>query len=77
VPEDTYQATFPQTRDMTPRDAELIQQAIEVYKFSGNEKPMQLITEKIKSQLGIQSSLHTLDFLNTVLKDYHHYASRP
>lgn len=72
TPEENYTPTFMQAAELSPKDVELIQRALEVNKNQGNIQPVLIITEKIKSTLNIQTDLPPLKFLYTVLKDHQH-----
>lgn len=72
----SYQPTFSQAIQLTEKDIEIIQRALEVNRDIGNPKPMLAVTEKIKSQLGIQTDLPPVKFLYTLVKDFSHLTSR-
>src|SRR5258708_29310374 len=70
-----YQPQFPQVAGLSDNDIALIKEALAVNIQLGNTRPMEVISEKIKMLHGIQSDMHALTFLNTVLKDYHYLTS--
>jgi hypothetical protein len=74
--EEAYSPTFYQVTQLTEKDIELIQRALEVNRDQGNTQPVMLITEKIKSTLGIQTDLPPVKFLYTVIKDFNHLTSQ-
>jgi uncharacterized RDD family membrane protein YckC len=76
APESSYAPVFPQVTQLEPKDIELIQRALEANKNFGNHKPVIVITEKIKSLLGIQTDLSPAEFLYTLVKDYNHLTAR-
>jgi uncharacterized RDD family membrane protein YckC len=76
TPEAAYQPTFTQVVQLTARDIEIIQQALEVNRDHNNPKPMLAVAEKLKSQLGIQTDLPTIKFLYVLIKDYNHFTSQ-
>ncbi len=76
TPEQAYVPSFPQVTQLESRDIELIQRALDALAQFENEQPVILVTEKIKSMLGIQTSLPPDKFLYTVVKDYNHLAAR-
>jgi uncharacterized RDD family membrane protein YckC len=76
TPENSYVPTFPQVTQLEPRDIELIQRALEALTQFENEQPVVLVTEKIKSMLGIQTDLPAAEFLYTVVKDFNHLSAR-
>ncbi len=71
-----YNALFPQVVNLSERDIELIQRALEVNRDSGNVQPVMAVTEKIKSLLNIQTDLPPVKFLYTIVKDFQHLASK-
>jgi uncharacterized RDD family membrane protein YckC len=74
--ETEYQPMFVQANQLNERDIELIQRALEVNRDVGNATPMLAVTEKIKTQLGIQTDLPPVKFLYTLIKDFNHLTSR-
>lgn len=76
APEDTYVPVFPQVVQLGSRDIELIQRALDANVNHGNMQPVLMVTDKIKSLLGIQTDLPPAQFLLTVVKDFNHLNSR-
>lgn len=74
--EENYAPTFFNATHLSQNDIELIQRALEVNRDQGNSRPMLVITEKIKSHLGIQTDLPPVKFLYTLIKDYNHLNSQ-
>jgi uncharacterized RDD family membrane protein YckC len=70
VAEATYVPTFEQVVQLSTRDIEVIQRALDANREHGTYQPLEIITEKIKSMLGIQSDLPPSEFLYTIVKDY-------
>ncbi len=70
TPDETHVATFHQVTQLSEKDIELIQRALEVNRKQGNAQPMIVLSEKIKTMLGIQTDLPPIKFLYTVVKDY-------
>lgn len=68
--EEEYTPTFSQVINLTEKDIELIQRALEANRDQGNVQPAILITEKIKSLLSIQTDMPPVKFLYTIIKDY-------
>ncbi|MBS1977360.1 MAG: RDD family protein [Bacteroidetes bacterium] len=75
-PETQHVVTFPQVHQLTERDIELIQQALEVNRDTGNNQPVMMVTEKVKSLLGIQTDLPPVKFLYTIIKDFQHLTAQ-
>jgi uncharacterized RDD family membrane protein YckC len=76
APDNEYSPSFPQVVQLSDKDIELIQRALEADRDFGNNQPAMIVTEKIKSLLGIQTDLPPVQFLYTVVKDFTHLASR-
>jgi uncharacterized RDD family membrane protein YckC len=62
--------TFAQVSGLRDKDIELVQQALIAYRDQGNQEPVILIAEKIKSMVGIHTDMPPVKFLYTVVKDY-------
>ena len=71
-----YAPIFGQATQLNEKDIEIIQRALEVNRDLGNPKPMLAVTEKIKTQLGIQTDLPPVKFLYTLIKDFNHLTSQ-
>lgn len=71
-----HAVTFPQAVQLTERDIELIQQALEVNRDTGNNQPVMLATEKVKTLLGIQTDLPPVKFLYTIIKDFQYLTAQ-
>jgi len=67
---DRHEPRFPQVVQLTPKDIELIQRALEVNREQEISQPVVVIAQKVKDTLGVQSDLNDVEFLNTILKDY-------
>lgn len=70
APEEQYIPTFSQVVELSGKDIELIHRALEVSRDHGNTEPIMIITDKIKTLLGIQTDMPPVNFLYTVIKDY-------
>src|SRR5690606_13853806 len=70
--DENYVPVFQQVIQLNDNDIELIQQALEVNRTTGNLQPVMAVTEKVKSNLGIQTDLPPVKFLYTLVKDYGH-----
>jgi len=76
VPDTAYQPVFQEATQLSGRDIEIIQQALEVNVSQGNSVPVLAITEKVKTQLGIQTDLPPAEFLYTIVRDFNHLNAR-
>jgi uncharacterized RDD family membrane protein YckC len=72
VSEENYTPVFHQVVNLTDQDIELIQQALDVNRTTGNLQPVLAVAEKIRNVLRIQNDLPPLKFLYTIVKDYGH-----
>ena len=71
TPKTDYVPKFPEVVNLTERDIELIQRALEANTFQENMQPVLAVTERIKTLLGIQTEMPELEFLYTIVKDFH------
>jgi len=72
---EAYQPTFNQAIQLNQKDIEIIQRALEVNRDQGNPKPMLAVTEKLKTQLGIQTDLPPVKLLYVLIRDFNHLTS--
>jgi uncharacterized RDD family membrane protein YckC len=70
TPDQLHVPTFNQVGLLKDEDIELIQRALDVARTQGNEHPANMIAEKIKRVLNIESDRPAIEFLNTIVKDY-------
>lgn len=70
--EANYVPIFAQAIQLSSRDIELMQRALEAEEKLGNSEPLERLTEKAKSQLGIQSDLAPDELVRTLIKDHSH-----
>lgn len=75
VPEENYTPVFQQVVNLSDQEIELIQQALDVNRTTGNSQPVLAVAEKIRNTLGIQTDLPPMKFLYTIVKDYGHLTS--
>jgi uncharacterized RDD family membrane protein YckC len=73
--EESYQPTFSGAMQLSEKDIEIIQRALEVNRDQGNPKPMLAVAEKLKTQLDIQTDLPPVKFLYVLIKDFNHFTS--
>lgn len=68
--EEQYTPIFSQVINLSDRDIELIQRALEANRDQGNIQPVMVISDKIKSLLQIETDMPPVKFLYTIIKDY-------
>jgi uncharacterized RDD family membrane protein YckC len=73
--ETNYQPKFSQVMQLSDKDVNTLKSIIESVKKSNNFDLSMRIAERIKSRLHIQSDQDSLDFLETLLKDYNYYTT--
>jgi uncharacterized RDD family membrane protein YckC len=73
--ETTYQPKFSQVMQLSDKDVNTLKSIIESVRKSNNFDLSMRIAQRIKSKLNIQSDLDSLDFLETLLKDYNFYTT--
>jgi uncharacterized RDD family membrane protein YckC len=70
-----YQPKFSQVMQLSDKDVNTLKSIIESVKKNNNYDLSMRIAERIKSKLNIQSDQDSLDFLETLLKDYNYYTT--
>ena len=73
--ETSYQPNFSQVMQMSDRDVNTLKSIIESVRKNNNFDLSMRIAQRIKSRLNIQSDMDSLDFLETLLKDYNYYTT--
>jgi len=76
MPDDSYTPTFSQVMQLSSQDIELINRALAANQEQGNLQPVLIVTDKVKTMLGIQTDMPPVQFLYTVVKDFNHLTSR-
>jgi hypothetical protein len=71
-----YQPRFPQVMQMSDKDINTLKSIIGTVKRRSDYDLSIRIGERIKSKLHIESDQDSLEFLETLLKDYNYYATR-
>ena len=73
--EATYQPRYPQVMQLSDRDINTLKNIIETVKKRNDYDLSLKIADRIKSKLKMQSDQDSLDFLQTLLKDYNYYST--
>lgn len=73
--EATYQPRYPQVMQLSDRDINTLKNIIETVKKRNDHDLSLKIADRIKSKLKMQSDQDSLDFLQTLLKDYNYYST--
>ena len=73
--ENTYQPRFPKVMQLSDKDLNTLKSIIETVRKKGDYDLSMRIAERIKSKLEIQSDQDSLEFLETLLKDYNYYSA--
>ena len=73
--ESAYVPVFLEARYLTDRDVQIILEALTVFRTTANKEPVLLLEKKLKDLLSIQSDLAPVQFLNTLVKDFNHFAT--
>jgi len=73
--ESTYQPRYPQVMQLSDRDINTLKSIIETVKRKGDFDLAMKIADRIKSKLRMDSNQDSLDFLQTLLKDYNYYST--
>jgi len=75
--EANYLPRYPQVMQLSDRDINTLKSIIESVQRKHDYELSMKIADRIKSKLKMDSDQDSLDFLQTLLKDYNYYAARP
>jgi uncharacterized RDD family membrane protein YckC len=73
---ENYQPRYPQVMRLTDKDINTLKSIIGSVTRTGDYNLSMRISERIRSRLDISSDQDSLDFLETLLKDYNYYSTR-
>lgn len=73
--EATYQPRYPQVMQLSDRDVNTLKSIIETVRRKNDYELSIKIADRIKSKLKMDSDQDSLDFLQTLLKDYNYYSA--
>ena len=73
--ESTYQPKYPAVMQLTDRDINTLKSIIQSVKRKNDYDLSMRIADRIKSKLKMESDQNSLDFLETLLKDYNYYST--
>ena len=73
--ENGYQPKYPQVMQLSDKDVNTLKSIISTVKKSNNYDLSMRIAQRIKTKLNIESDQDSLDFLETLLKDYNFYTT--
>jgi hypothetical protein len=70
--QENYQPVYPQVMSLTDTDVALIKEALYVHKNSDSPdyRLLEMLANKIKTVLNVESNMPPMAFLHTILKDY-------
>jgi uncharacterized RDD family membrane protein YckC len=71
-----YKPRYPQVMQMSDKDLNSLKMIIDTVKKNNNHELAFRIAERIKWKLHMQGDQDSLDFLETLLKDYNYFSSR-
>ena len=74
--EEKYNPLFPQVLQLSDRDINSLKNILQTSRKRHDYALADSASQKIQSHLGIHSSLSPFDFLETLLKDYNHLATK-
>jgi len=74
--DEDYEPQYPEVKQLTDSDVALIKECLEVKRKHANIKPVLLVTQKLKDNLGIETEQEPMQFLYTVLRDHTYYTTR-
>ena len=74
--ESTYQPRYPQVMQLSDRDINTLKNIIETVKKRNDYDLSLKIADRIQSKLKMNSNQDSLEFLQTLLKDYNYYSTK-
>jgi len=74
--ESNYQPRFPQVMQLTDKDINTLKSIISTVRKKSDYDLSMRIGERIKTKLNISSDQDSLEFLETLLKDYNYYSTQ-
>jgi len=73
---DNHEISFPQVTLLSDKDIQIIQEIMEEVGKKQDYGLLDPLAQKIKETTGIESTMVNLEFIQTVLKDYHYLAKQ-
>ncbi|MEP2773360.1 MAG: RDD family protein [Fulvivirga sp.] len=74
--QEEHKVTFPEARQLSDVEINVIKEALLVNKQHANNKPVFAVADKIKKHLNISSDMPPVKFLYTIVKDYKYITSQ-
>jgi nitrogen-specific signal transduction histidine kinase len=71
-----YHPSFPEVMRLSDKDINTLKSIIETVRKKNDDELGIRISDRIKTRLQIQSDKDSLDFLETLLKDYNYFSTR-
>jgi hypothetical protein len=71
-----YQPRYPKVMQLSDKDINTLKSIIDKVRKTNDYDLSMRIGERIRSKLQIESDQDSLDFLQTLLKDYNYYSTR-
>ncbi len=73
--ESTYKPRYPQVMQLSDRDINTLKSIIESVRKKNDYQLAMKIGDRIKSKLKMDSDQDSIEFLQTLLKDYNYYST--
>lgn len=73
---DDYIVSFPQVSRLTDDDIALIRETLSRYRRTADPMPVQVMHDKAREILQVETDMPPVKFLNVIIKDYQHLTSR-
>jgi len=71
-----YDPVYPEAAHLSDKEIRLIKSALKAFREDAAKRPISLMEVKLKEKYHIQSSLPTVEFLYTLIRDHTYYVSR-
>jgi len=76
INEQNYVVTFPEVLKLSDRDINTIKNVVNLYHKENNMQTCDRVALKVQDVLNIQSSMYSINFLETLLADYNYLATK-
>ncbi len=76
IKEENYKVTFPEVLKLSDRDINTIKNVVNLYHKENNMQTCDRVALKVQDVLHIQSSMYSINFLETLLADYNYLATK-
>jgi uncharacterized RDD family membrane protein YckC len=75
--DENYEPVFTDALKLSERDYRLMQRSLKAFREDGSRAPIELLQKKLEAKMQLPpTGMHPIKFLETLQKDYQHYAQK-